>query len=333
MERTPDDRNVNGRPAARRTRRAAEFCFPPRTVKGFAAPCGDPSIDHLEGLVEGMISGNSPFRDIWLAGPLGAGKRTLARAIAHELGGHVTEIEPTELHCEAEACELLRGLRTGDVLVSHNIDEFRPGIRMQLVAAIAHRVAIGPSRDDSTLFLDPFPPRIARAAPATRQGLSDFFTISTTNDERCMPPAVVQRALVFNLRRSSDGAAAAVTRALRGHGITCTVDGANEFGRMLEASWGDPFAGCVALVVAQARRRGINHIDDALACELVGGCWRLVPQAGIAHTIARARARWNCSAQEAAARLRIPAALLPEPGQATIDAGFIGRPEEEDEAT
>ncbi len=315
MNRSDDDMDRKERTATCPAPGLRNFCSPPHTVKGFAGGSGDPALEHLDGIVDEMVSGSAPFRDLWLVGPLGSGKRTLARAIAHEFGGRVTEVEPTQFHDDAGMRALLLGLRASDVLVAHNIDEFHPRPRRQLLAATANRVVIG-SGEEGPAYVDPSRHCIMPSAPAVPQPIAEFMMITTTNVEGGMPPGVMHRALVFNLRRSVAGAAAAMRRALRGHGIACSEECSLEFGRMLEAAWGDPFAASVALVVGQARRRGFTEVDEALAAELVAGCWRLLPQAGIARTIARARARWGCTAPAAADRLRIPAELMPEPGQA-----------------
>ena len=324
-----EDPSAHVRGTTRTRTSAADFCFAPRTMKHFRVD-GDQAIDLLEPVVEQMLAGTAPFRDLMLVGPVGSGKRTLARAVAREFGGNVLEAEPPDLTSPDAACDALRRLRDGDAFVVHNIDEFRPNVGSVMIRAMVHRSIAVPEEGRGTHFLDPSLPHVYRVANNVRERIAEGSVfILTTNEERCMPAVIAQRAFVFSLRRSAAGSAGAMARALRGHGITCSDAAAAEFGGMLVAATGDPFAAAVALVVGQARRRGFTHVDEPLAVELAGACWRLIPMGSLQSSIANACARWACDRDEAVRRLRVPADLASDAESAR--PVMIPRPEERED--
>ena len=290
----------------------AGFTGSPQTVRHFAEH-GDPALDLLDGIVEQLIDRSAPFRALMLMGPIGSGKRALARATARELGGPVREFEPLDLVHEAQARQALHGFRDDEVVLLHNVDEFPAPILRMMIRAISNRVIVGHESAARIAFVDPSIGHVSHERAPSVEPLADVVFVLTSNFE-AVPPTIAQGVISFTLRRSAAGSAAAMARALRGHGITCDPEAAAVFGQMLADACADPFVACVALVRGQSRRRGFVHVDAGLAADLVAGCWRLLGAVDVGTTIRRACARWGCSEAEAVARLRLPAELVPEVG-------------------
>lgn len=315
-------------------RHAHDFLAAPPTLRAFAGPDGDPTIELLEMMLEQIIDGTSPFRDIALVGPTGSGKRALANAIGRELCERVVEVDPPDILGAERATSLLTGLREGDALVVHNIDECGVDALAAFTRAIIAREALVPDGSGDAARLDQHlpwrgGPHLPGGSPRVGRPLANFVLIATTNISDGMPPALTRRMLCFSVQRSERGSAAAMTRALRRHGVDCGVDAAGEFGRMLAAVPGDPFAAVVSMCVARARSLPVPAIDRACARTLLPSLWRLVPTPAIRDAVREDMARHGCGEGESIAALGIPESLRPGRPTGLQDGGSWPQPDDD----
>jgi DNA polymerase III delta prime subunit len=305
-----------------------EFLATPRTIRHFTPAKGQSSLATLEAVVEGIVAHRIPRTPILIGGPAGCGKRTLARAIARDLAGDVVELEPTSLCSDHETRHMLLGLRDGDTLLLHNIDEFPKSAQW----LILHAVMFGALRP---LAAAPTHPGDCPARPDEPKRLAAFHAVATTDLQTGVQLRRYASFLHFSLARSEEGSAASVIRALRANRLGCTKDAARVLSAFLCAAQSDMFPALITIATSHALQADATTVDEPMARDLVTAAWEFMPVGEAAESAKRHARLWECPLPEAAARLGIPAHMSEQLGRPAkkdaIDLQLLYNPAEESE--
>jgi hypothetical protein len=286
------------------------FAVSPATLRQFVVESGEYHIEHLENLVDSMVTGDMPRRHILLVGPLASGKRALSRAIASEFCTNVVEIDPSGPCREDDLSTVLRDLKDGDILVVHNMDEFPAPTAVTLWRAIVTgkvSESAGQYRD-SCDAIESRTMRRSQAAEAL-EPLADFTVVATTNAWQGIPAPVQQNMLRFNLGRSLAGTKAAIVRTLSAHGLSCSLEACELLASVFVAAIDDIFTDTMSLAVAACRRSGAESIEIGLAQRIASSAWSLMPDGRAAESLKKAAESERVASDEMCNRLCVPAAI------------------------
>ncbi len=119
------------------------------------------SIARLSAFSEFYRKNGSAIEPILIAADEGTGKRTVAVALANELGASWQEVNASELEILGDLTAVLTNLRQNEVLIIHDIHRLRRGFQDVLLGALrTHKLTItlgqGPSARRHVMDVQPF---------------------------------------------------------------------------------------------------------------------------------------------------------------------------------
>jgi hypothetical protein len=299
---------MNKRLAPRST--TCTVSIPPATVRQFAVDQGEFLIEHLEGLVDSMVSGEIPRRHMLLVGPLASGKRALARTVAAEFCTRVVELDPSGTSREDNIEDILRSMRDGDILLVHNIDEFPgPGL-----LPICRAIVTGKVSDPDTPFRDGYPgsdSMHSRRGPIVipMSRLADFTIIATTNSPDAVAMSLHESMIRISVQRSVIGTRAAITRSLRARSLSCTEAAIDLLSRVVMVAKDDIFEEMMAFAIAQCRRGGADVLDADRARRVASAAWALMPGDRAVESLRKASELEGIPVDQMCERLCVPPSL------------------------
>ena len=289
--------------------KSATISVPPTTVRQFAVDQGEYLIEHLENLVDSMVTGDMPRRHMLLIGPLASGKRALARAIAAEFCTRVVELDPSGATREDDIEEILRGMRDGDILLVHNIDEFPPPGIVPIYRAIVTGKVTEQGSPYSDGFEDPGPGRRRAPVAVPMQRLAGVTVIATTNAAGAVAASVHEACMRIVLHRSVSGVRSAIARSLTARGISCSDEARDLIASVVMAALDDIFEDTMAMAIASCNRDGTSSIDIERARKIASTAWSLMPDMRAADSLRKAAEAAGVKNSEICERLCVPAAI------------------------
>jgi len=282
----------------------------PATVRQFAVDQGEFLIEHLESLVDSMVTGEMPRRHMLLVGPLASGKRALARAVAAEFGTRVHELDPSGSTREDDIDEILRRMRDGEILVVHNIDEFPP----PGLVALCRAIVTGKVSDADSKYCDG-----AEAAEASRNRraqppiptsrLAAFTIIATTNAPEAVAMSLHESMIRISVQRSASGTKAAILRSARARSITCTEEALELLARVVMAAADDIFEEMMSFAIAHCRRCGVDLIDGERARQIAASTWSLMPNNRAVESVRKAAEAELVTVEDMCTQLCVPPSI------------------------
>lgn len=298
-------RPLDNRPSFAPT--VSDFCAAPPSIRHFEVGQERQAIELLDHLVAEMVAKRVPNRCLAICGPVGAGKRVLARAIANEFGGDFLELEPHSMECLGSVQDMLDMLADlGDrVLLVHNVDELPDRARTVILAAIKARWLR--NRRGMIAPRAHVPSTDAQMRPVS---IPEFPVIATTNLCLAEVARPLEGFMFFTVDRSAAGSGAAISRTMRMHGVECTPEAARILGEFVVCAAGDLYPDLCVLAVAHARHQGLQVLDGAAATQVIRSAWAFMPPGVLLNSVTGAAKRSACDVSSAAGNLNVPPSLL-----------------------
>ncbi len=222
--------------------------------------------DCLDLTIEGMLSGRIATKGIIIEGPMGTGKRVVARAAAAEFGAPVAEFDPKSACTRQMVARELARIGTGGTLVINNFDDCAQQLQVELtMLMIFGKTKTRPAAVEHMMA------SMGDGAPAAF--VKPSVIIVTTNSLGGMPPPMRQEYPIFKLRRQLTGTLAALQRKLKAAGASCSDRTLKAVGRFIHLCADDRFELTVGQLATQADRCEGKHVDDGVGERFVASCW------------------------------------------------------------